>query len=45
MELTIVAKLCIWVLPVIFAITVHEVAHGWVASKLGDPTAATDSAL
>lgn len=25
--------------PVIFAITVHEVAHGWVANKLGDPTA------
>lgn len=29
----------VWVLPVLFAITVHEVAHGWVASKLGDPTA------
>ena len=29
----------IWVVPVIFAITVHEVAHGWVANKLGDPTA------
>jgi Zn-dependent protease len=27
------------VLPLIFAITVHEAAHGWVASKLGDPTA------
>ena len=25
--------------PVIFAITVHEVAHGWVANRLGDPTA------
>ena len=23
----------------VFAITVHEVAHGWVASKLGDQTA------
>ena len=29
----------IWTLPVIFAITVHEVAHGWVANKFGDPTA------
>lgn len=29
----------IWVLPVIFAITLHEAAHGWVANKLGDPTA------
>lgn len=26
-------------LPLVFAITVHEVAHGWVAGKLGDPTA------
>jgi len=27
-------------LPVIlFAITIHEYAHGWVADKLGDPTA------
>ena len=25
--------------PLIFAITVHEVAHGWVANKCGDPTA------
>jgi len=25
--------------PVLFAITVHEVAHGWVAARLGDPTA------
>lgn len=29
----------IWVIPVLFAITLHEVAHGWVASKLGDQTA------
>lgn len=29
----------VWVLPVLFAITVHEVAHGWVASKFGDQTA------
>jgi Zn-dependent protease len=27
------------VLPVLFAITVHEVAHGWIAQYLGDPTA------
>src|SRR3990172_3405829 len=26
-------------LPLLFAITVHEVAHGWVAKLLGDPTA------
>lgn len=29
----------IWAIPVLFAITVHEVAHGWVASKFGDKTA------
>lgn len=27
------------ILPVLFAITVHEVAHGWMARRLGDPTA------
>jgi Zn-dependent protease len=27
------------VIPVIFAVTVHEVAHGWVASQFGDQTA------
>ena len=32
-------QLVIWALPVLFAITIHEVAHGWVANKLGDPTA------
>jgi len=26
-------------LPLVFAIVFHEVAHGWVANKLGDPTA------
>lgn len=26
-------------IPVLFAITLHEVAHGWVAYKLGDSTA------
>lgn len=36
---TLIQKIAIWALPVLFAITVHEVAHGWVASKLGDPTA------
>jgi Zn-dependent protease len=27
------------IIPVLFAITLHEVAHGWVASKFGDQTA------
>jgi Zn-dependent protease len=38
-ELNMVQIIAIWALPVLFAITVHEVAHGWVAKKLGDPTA------
>ncbi len=39
LELNIVQKIAVWVLPVLFAITVHEVAHGWMARRLGDPTA------
>ncbi len=38
-ELTLVQRIVVWILPVVFAITVHEVAHGWVAKKMGDPTA------
>lgn len=38
-EFSIVQKIIIWAIPVIFAITAHEVAHGWVAMKLGDRTA------
>src|SRR6266404_9969075 len=29
-----------WVLPVIFAVTFHEAAHGFVAYRFGDDTAA-----
>lgn len=39
LELTLIQKIVIWVLPVLFAITVHEVAHGWMAGRLGDKTA------
>lgn len=39
MDLTIIQKVAIWAIPVLFAITLHEVAHGWVASKFGDQTA------
>ena len=31
--------LLIWVIPVLLAITLHEAAHGWTASKFGDHTA------
>lgn len=35
-----VSQISIWALPVLAAIVFHEVAHGWVAYRLGDPTAA-----
>ena len=35
----LVQKIAIWALPVLFAITLHEVAHGWAARALGDRTA------
>lgn len=38
-ELSLLQKISIWALPVIFAITLHEVAHGWIAKLLGDRTA------
>lgn len=38
-QLSTLQNVAVWILPVLFAITVHEVAHGWVASKLGDKTA------
>ena len=39
--LSVADKIAIWVLPVLLAITVHEVAHGWVARMRGDDTAAS----
>jgi len=39
MELTIIQKLSAYALPVIFAITVHEAAHGYAARYFGDMTA------
>lgn len=38
-ELSLMQKIAVWTLPVIFAITLHEVAHGWLAMKFGDRTA------
>lgn len=32
-------SLALLAVPVLLAITVHEAAHGWVANRLGDPTA------
>ncbi|MFA5959852.1 MAG: site-2 protease family protein [Tatlockia sp.] len=38
-ELSSVQRIVIWVLPVLFAVTLHEAAHAYVASRLGDTTA------
>lgn len=38
-KLSHVQIFAVWALPILFAITLHEVAHGWVANKLGDSTA------
>jgi len=39
MDLTVIQKIAIFALPVIFAITVHEAAHGYAAKHFGDMTA------
>lgn len=36
---SIVRDIAVYALPVIFAITLHEAAHGFVARRFGDPTA------
>jgi Zn-dependent protease len=36
---TIANVLATWIIPLVIAIVFHEVAHGWVASALGDHTA------
>lgn len=38
-QLTIPQLFAVWTLPILFGITVHEAAHGWVASRFGDDTA------
>ena len=40
METELIQTVLIYALPVIFAITLHEAAHGYAARQLGDPTAA-----
>ena len=34
-----IQTICIYAIPLIFAITMHEAAHGWVARRAGDNTA------
>jgi Zn-dependent protease len=37
---SIIYRAAVWIIPLVIAIVFHEVAHGWVARALGDPTAA-----
>ena len=39
MEMNVIQKIAIYALPIIFAITVHEAAHGYAAKYFGDFTA------
>ncbi len=39
MQLTLIQTVSIWILPVLFAVTVHEAAHVYIAYLLGDKTA------
>lgn len=34
-----IQTISVYAIPLIFAITLHESAHGWAAGRLGDPTA------
>jgi Zn-dependent protease len=38
-HLSIIQKILIFAPPFALAIILHEVSHGWIAEKLGDPTA------
>lgn len=42
---TLFYRAAVWIVPLIIAIVLHEVAHGWVARALGDPTAAEQRRL
>lgn len=37
--LTMVQTITLWIIPMLFAITLHEAAHAWVATLCGDTTA------
>ncbi|MGZ8298185.1 MAG: site-2 protease family protein [Allosphingosinicella sp.] len=35
----IVFQIATWLIPLVIAIVLHEISHGWVANAFGDPTA------
>ena len=38
-ELSTIQKIVVIAPPFVLAVILHEVTHGWIAEKLGDPTA------
>lgn len=44
-DFTPVQQIAIWILPILFAITLHEAAHALAACKLGDNTAYREGRL
>ncbi|NIQ00600.1 MAG: site-2 protease family protein, partial [Nitrospinaceae bacterium] len=36
---SILSKISIMLVPALLAVTIHEVSHGYIADKMGDPTA------
>ena len=45
MSQNIVFEIAVWLVPLVIAIVFHEVAHGLVARRLGDPTAESKGRL
>jgi Zn-dependent protease len=41
----IIQTIAVYVIPVLFAVTLHEAAHGYVARYFGDPTASNEGRL
>jgi Zn-dependent protease len=39
LDAKLVFDIATWVIPLVFAIVLHEISHGWVANAFGDPTA------
>ena len=44
-ELNAIQLLVVWAPPILLAITLHEIAHGWTALRLGDNTARAQGRL
>ena len=38
-EGNVVFEVASWLIPLVFAIVLHEISHGWAANAFGDPTA------